>query len=57
VIISHRLSSLMHADEILFLENGRILERGSHEELIARGGRYRDLFDLQMGAAREGAHA
>jgi ATP-binding cassette subfamily B protein len=57
VIISHRLSSLMHADEILFVERGRILERGSHEELIARGGRYRELFDLQMGAAREGAHA
>jgi ATP-binding cassette, subfamily B, multidrug efflux pump len=57
VIISHRLSSLMHADEILFLEGGRILERGSHAELLARGGRYRQLFDLQMGAAREGVHA
>jgi ATP-binding cassette subfamily B protein len=47
----------MHADEILFIERGRILERGSHEELIALGGRYRELFNLQMGAAREGAHA
>jgi ATP-binding cassette, subfamily B, multidrug efflux pump len=47
VIIAHRLSSLMHADEILFLESGRIVERGSHETLMAQGGRYRKLFDLQ----------
>jgi ATP-binding cassette subfamily B multidrug efflux pump len=49
IIISHRLSSLMHADEILFLESGRIVERGTHDELLARGGRYRDLYDLQVG--------
>ena len=48
IIISHRLSSLMHADEILFLESGRIVERGSHEELLKLGGRYRDLHELQM---------
>ncbi len=47
LIISHRLSSLMHADTILFLENGKIVERGSHEELLAKGGRYRALYDLQ----------
>ena len=57
IIISHRLSSLMHADEILFLDAGRIVERGSHAELLARGGRYRQLFDLQMGVAREDADA
>jgi ATP-binding cassette subfamily B protein len=57
IIISHRLSSLMHADEILFLEDGRIVERGSHAYLLAQGGRYRRLFDLQMGAARENAVA
>mgnify|MGYP002633321431 CR=1 FL=1 len=57
VIISHRLSSLMHAGEILFLEGGRIVERGSHESLLAQNGRYRRLFDLQMGAAKENAHA
>jgi ATP-binding cassette subfamily B protein len=57
IVISHRLSSLMHADEILFLEDGRIVERGSHAALLAQGGRYRRLFDLQMGAARENALA
>jgi ATP-binding cassette subfamily B protein len=48
IIISHRLSSLMHANEILFLENGRIVERGSHDQLIAQGGKYRDLYELQI---------
>jgi ATP-binding cassette subfamily B multidrug efflux pump len=57
IIISHRLSSLMHADEILFVEAGRIVERGSHAALLKQGGRYRRLFDLQMGAARENAVA
>jgi ATP-binding cassette, subfamily B, multidrug efflux pump len=37
----------MHADLILFLEDGRIVERGSHEQLLALGGRYRALYDLQ----------
>jgi ATP-binding cassette subfamily B protein len=57
IIISHRLSSLMHADEILYLDAGRIVERGSHAQLLAQGGRYRRLFDLQMGVARENADA
>jgi ATP-binding cassette subfamily B protein len=48
IVISHRLSSLMHSDKILFLENGRIVERGTHEELLALGGRYRALYDLQV---------
>ena len=47
VIISHRASSVEHCDEIVFLENGRILERGTHAELMARGGRYRALYDEQ----------
>ena len=48
LIISHRLSSLMHADQILFVENGQIVERGTHEGLLARDGRYRALYDLQL---------
>ena len=49
IIISHRLSSLMHADEILFLEGGRIIERGSHASLLAANGKYRSLYALQVG--------
>jgi ATP-binding cassette subfamily B multidrug efflux pump len=48
IIIAHRLSSLMHADQILFIEDGRVVERGSHLELLARGGRYKALYDLQV---------
>ncbi|MFC3704987.1 ABC transporter ATP-binding protein [Devosia honganensis] len=47
LVIAHRLSSLMHADLILFLEDGRVVERGTHEELLEQGGRYRALYDLQ----------
>lgn len=47
IIVAHRLTSLMHADEILFLENGHIVERGSHDELMALGGHYARLYELQ----------
>jgi ATP-binding cassette subfamily B protein len=53
IIISHRLSSLMHADEILFIDNGRVIERGNHQSLLARGGRYADLYELQSNPADE----
>ena len=47
IIIAHRLSSVMYADEILFLEEGRIVERGAHDVLVALGGRYAALYTLQ----------
>ena len=47
IIVAHRLSSLMHADEIIFLEDGHIVERGSHDELMALNGPYARLYDLQ----------
>lgn len=46
--ISHRVSTLMHADQILVLENGAISELGTHEELLERGGLYRKIYDLQL---------
>ena len=49
VIIAHRLSSLKHAEEILVLDNGEVIERGTHDELVQLGGRYSELWDLQQG--------
>ena len=51
IIIAHRLGSLMDADEIVFLEEGRIVERGSHTELLRLGGRYASLYALQSAGA------
>jgi subfamily B ATP-binding cassette protein MsbA len=48
-VIAHRLSTIRRADTILVVEAGRIVERGRHEELLARGGRYYDLYTRQYG--------
>jgi ATP-binding cassette, subfamily B, bacterial len=47
VLISHRFSTVRMADRILVLERGELIESGSHEDLLARGGRYAELFQLQ----------
>ena len=47
IVIAHRLSTVMEADQILVLEKGLIVERGTHEELIAAGGLYSELFARQ----------
>ena len=51
-VIAHRLSTIRRADQILVVEDGRIVERGSHEALYALEGRYRDLYDRQHGLER-----
>jgi ABC-type multidrug transport system fused ATPase/permease subunit len=47
ILISHRFSTVRHADRICVLEQGRVIELGSHDELMELGGRYRTMFDLQ----------
>ena len=55
LIVAHRLNSLLHADCILFLDGGRLIEQGSHAELLALNGRYRALYDLQINPGAEPA--
>jgi ATP-binding cassette, subfamily B, bacterial len=47
ILISHRFSTVRHADRICVLEHGRVIELGNHDQLMALGGRYRTMFDLQ----------
>ncbi len=52
ILISHRFSTVRHADTIVVLDQGQVVEQGTHEELMALGGRYARLFDLQARAYR-----
>jgi ATP-binding cassette subfamily B protein len=47
LMVAHRLSTIQHADNIIYLSKGRIVEQGSHKELLAKKGRYYDLYMLQ----------
>ena len=52
ITIAHRLSTIIDADEILVLEAGQIVERGSHTNLIDKDGKYKDMWDRQQEAAK-----
>jgi subfamily B ATP-binding cassette protein MsbA len=47
IVIAHRLSTIRHADEIIVLQKGEIAERGTHDELLSKGGMYKRLIDMQ----------
>ena len=47
IVIAHRLSTIRHANEIIVLQKGEIAERGTHDELLAKGGIYKKLVDMQ----------
>ncbi len=57
VFISHRLSSTRFCDRIVFLENGQMVEEGTHEELMKKGGAYANMFSVQAQYYREGEEA
>jgi ATP-binding cassette subfamily B protein len=48
LVVAHRLSTIQHADQILVMHKGQVRERGSHQELLAQGGLYRRLYELQF---------
>jgi ATP-binding cassette subfamily B protein len=54
VLVTHRLANVRHADQIVVLEHGRVTDVGTHDELMARGGTYQELFSLQARAYTDG---
>ena len=57
ILIAHRVTTLMQADCIMVLDKGKIAEIGSHEELMAKNGIYRKIYDMQMTVEEEEAEA
>jgi ATP-binding cassette subfamily B protein len=57
LVIAHRLSTVMDADQILVMRAGRIVERGTHRELLDRSGTYAQMWALQQQEAADAAHA
>lgn len=53
ILISHRITTLMHAEKIIVIDGGRIAEEGTHDELIARGGIYKKIYDIQTSGIEE----
>ena len=54
IVIAHRLSTIMNADKVCYLEAGEIVEQGSLDELLAKDGKFRALYDLQLGGDAQG---
>ncbi|HXK97931.1 MAG TPA: ATP-binding cassette domain-containing protein, partial [Limnochordia bacterium] len=54
IVIAHRLSTIIAADQILVMDQGRIVQRGTHEELVMRPGLYRELYEKQFKAKAAG---
>ena len=54
-VIAHRLNTIVNSDQILVLDQGRVVERGAHEELLRRRGRYYNLYTMQWAAENEEA--
>ena len=57
LVIAHRLSTILSADTILVMQGGRLVEQGTHEELLAREGLYAELYETQFQSAMEGLEA
>ena len=53
LLISHRITTLMQADHIIVLDCGRIVEQGTHEQLLGQGGVYKQIYDLQVSQGKE----
>ena len=55
-VVAHRLTTIQHADRIVVMKNGEIVETGDHEELLAKKGAYEHLYTLQFSDVRQDHH-